>query len=145
MAIIVISLIRNFGALNLYLLGLNTQPASYLCRFDPTSDFIGCKTSLICDRALDVAGFEFKVDDMQVGHLNNWYVTLDLMCKSNSEIGSIVSIQFAGFLVGTLFFFCPDTFGRRESIKLLCLPFVICQYLVVFGETIHLKKIGFFF
>jgi len=58
---------------------------------------------------------------------------------------SITSFYFVGYGLGIIFFFVPDTLGRKGSMNIFASLYTINTYLSTYPKNIALLKIGFFF
>ena len=78
----------------------------------------------------------YKVDKTYVNYVNNWFITLDMMCISTSTKDYFCSIYFVGFAVGIIFFTVPDAIGRKRTMWVLLPPYILASSLSVYGSTI---------
>ena len=88
--------------------------------------------------------FEYKVDTTPIDYIVNWYVTRDLVCVPMIEYSSLVSYFLVGYGFGIIFFFLPDTLGRKGSMNIFVPLFTINAYLSTYSYSLILFKIGFF-
>jgi len=59
-AVLILAIVRNFGMLNVYLYGLNTDPVAYQCKTGNATEFGDCSAEYICKMRKDNAtGFMF--------------------------------------------------------------------------------------
>ena len=61
--------------------------------------------------------FQYRLDRSVDDYLENWFVTRDLMCRNSIEYNSSASFYMIGFGLGIVFFFLPDTLGRRGTMR----------------------------
>ena len=88
----VASISRNSGAFFAYCFAYLVLKQNYLCTSEVGgTNFSECSVEDIC-AARNLHGdqnlpFDYKVDTSYEYYLNNWYIEMDLMCKSNTQIG----------------------------------------------------------
>ena len=85
----VCSISRNSGAFFAYCFAYLVLKQNYLC--GSGDDYSECSAEYICaarktygDQNLP---FSYKVDTSYEYYLNNWYIEMDLMCRSSTQIG----------------------------------------------------------
>ena len=61
-------------------------------------------------------GTDYIVDTSYTYYLKNWYLEMDLMCMSATDIGFMVTAYYVGFAIGGLMYAVPDKYGRKISI-----------------------------
>lgn len=66
------------------------------------------------------------------------------MCDSQVEIKKTVSAYFVGFVTGLPLMVLPDSIGRKNSMNLALVLAVFSVYLIIYGSSMNMKKIGFF-
>ena len=76
-------------------------------------------------------GPEYTPDTSYQYYLNNWYVQMDLVCTPTAKVGLMITMFFAGFLIGGTMYAFPDKFGRRNSL-------IIAMVLANISQTILL-------
>jgi MFS family permease len=81
---------------------------------------------------------------MTEGGFNNWFVSLDLMCKNPATYNGGASFYFVGYLIGIIFFWMPDNLGRRSTMLFILPIYVLASALSIFSEKMAFKTIGFF-
>jgi len=74
----------------------------------------------------------------------NWFVTMDLICVNPLTYLPIASYFFIGYGIGVVFFFLPESIGRKKTIALFNSIYIYAVYLLAFDERIVMKKLGFF-
>ena len=84
---------------------------------------------MICEGLKD-DNFEYRsISDSFI----NWYVTMDLVCEDPVIYNGIASYYMIGYLVGIIFFWMPDSLGRRTTMCFLLPNYVIFSSFVIFG------------
>ena len=69
---------------------------------------------------------------------------MDLMMVDDLTVHKTNSYYFIGFALGALFFPFPDLIGLKSSMNIVLPINVFGTYLVVFGQTLDLKSLGYF-
>jgi MFS family permease len=94
---------------------------------------------MICSKILD-QNFEYQpIRDSFI----NWFVTMDLICEKPSVYNGIGSYYFIGYLMGIVFFWMPDSLGRRTTMCFLLPNYIVASALVIFSESMLLRSVGF--
>ena len=88
--------------------------------------------------------FEYKPDESKADYLRNWYVELELLCKDTIEINQKGSYYFVGYGVGIVFFFLPETFGRKSSMKFILPIYAFAFYLTIYPKSLGMRAFGLF-
>jgi MFS family permease len=102
---------------------------------------VSCEHSTICENS-SIVDFEYQpVEDSFI----NWFVTMDLVCEDPKAYNGVASYFFVGYLVGVVLFWMPDRIGRRTTMCFLLPNVVVFCACIIFGETMHVKSIGYFF
>jgi hypothetical protein len=120
----VMSIVRNIGSLPVYIFGINSDIPELVCRNYPSETFQVCSTEYVCSNR-SIPNFEFSPNWSKPGLVNNWVMRNDWTCLSQNTIMSTVSPYFAGFALGILLFFMPDTVGRRKSMLIIGIPIIL--------------------
>lgn len=142
-ALILLMIIRNYGLYQFYQFGLSTEHQRYVCRDTPNEKFRICSTDYICSKK-SVQNFEYVPDRTKEDFLENWYVELNLICEDNDYVNSRGSLYFIGYGLGVIFFFMPQTFGRKGTMNRV-LPFYIFScYFAIFPKSLEARAFGFF-
>jgi len=115
-----------------------------LCRDGPDASFTVCTKDYICEkRELGAALFEYKPNTHSEEYFDNWFIDLDLMCKTTGEINQVASMFFIGYGIGVLLFFLPDKIGRKGTMKFILPAHIMASFVSVFGQSLYLKSVGF--
>lgn len=93
---------------------------------------------------MSLPGFEYHVVNTTEGYTNNWYLKNDYMCESPTKVNSIVSFYFLGYVLGAFLFFLPNQIGRKPTMTVSLISYVIGSSLVSYGSFIELKMLGLF-
>ena len=75
-------------------------------------------------------------------YIENWYVTIDLMCIQKIDYLFTVSMFFIGYGLGIVFFFIPDYIGRKKAMMLFLPLNIIAIFAVSFSQYLTIMKIG---
>jgi MFS family permease len=86
-------------------------------------------------------GFEYQPAP---GSFLNWYVTLDLVCENPTAYNGMASFYFIGYIIGAVFFWIPDSIGRRTTMNLFMPVYLLASGMVIFRNDISMKILGFF-
>lgn len=86
--------------------------------------------------------YEPKTDS--AAYLNNWFVQMDATCESTQDLNFICSAHFLGFIFGAFLFPLPDEIGRKKTMALLVLPYIVTAGMVTYGTTLWAKTFGMF-
>jgi MFS family permease len=123
---------------------MSIQPQEYKCLNEVTNEFEICEIAHICAEREINPDFEYVPNTAKVDYLENWYVTLDLMCESTTTYNKVASFYFLGFMVGAVTFFLPDMLGRRKTMLIILPIYSIASALSIFSDSLLLKTVGFF-
>ena len=96
---------------------------------------------MICENLENV---ELEYQPVQ-GSFINWYVTMDLVCVDPQAYNGVASYFFVGYLVGVILFWMPDRLGRRATISILLPNVLLSCACAIFGDTMFIKSVGYFF
>ena len=66
------------------------------------------------------------------------------MCEDLVEVNKAGSLYFIGYGVGAVFFFLPDTLGRKGTMKMILPLYILCCYLSLFPMNMEVRTLGFF-
>ena len=83
-------------------------------------------------------------DKEDAEYFDNWYLSLNLICKDKSQSSIIGSSYFIGYFLGSIFFFMPDMFGRKGAFNIVMPVYILSCYFSLFSKSIELKILGFF-
>lgn len=145
LTMILLTILRNYGQLPVYIFEVCIEKAEYECRSGPTQPWADCSIKFICDtRKLSLDGFEWQPKTGEDGYSYNWFVDNDMMCENQNRVNSIVSAYFFGYFIGVFFFFMPNTFGRKPSMMLSLTFYTLGSGLIAYGNSIDLKFLGYF-
>lgn len=107
--------------------------------------FMPCTKEQVCQfKKFSNIELTYRPRKINEGYIENWWVQYDLICKSQTEIKGCVSFFFVGFVVGIPSLFLPDQLGRKKALGWTLFISVIANYLVTYGESLEIKKMGFF-
>jgi MFS family permease len=107
------------------------------------SEFHFCDHSEICEKR-SVSGFQYKPDTSNPEFMNNWFVTLDLVCENPANYNSLGSFYFFGYALGIVFFFLPDFLGRRKTMSIFYPLNLLSCFIAIYSQSLFQKKVGFF-
>ena len=86
----------------------------------------------------------YKVDKSYDYYFNNWYVEMDLMCKTPMQIGFMVSVYFIGYSIGASLSFLPDTIGRKKSVVISLSISILCETVMLWVPDYNVRCVCFF-
>lgn len=74
---------------------------------------------------------------------------MDLMCVDRSKVSFMTSCYFIGFGIGAVLFPLPDLYGRRKTLILSMVGYLMAIVMLLFSSTIFMRSaslflIGFF-
>lgn len=69
---------------------------------------------------------------------------MDATCANPNDVKFICSANFLGFLFGVFFFPLPDAIGRKKTMILMLIPYMVTNAMVAYGDTIFIKTLGMF-
>ena len=70
---------------------------------------------------------------------------MDLICTPSVLYSTIYSVMLLGYILGAVLFPMPDIFGRKKVIRATFLIQIVTNLIIVFGNSMTVKAIGFFF
>ena len=103
-----------------------------------------CSKAFICLHQNDP---DFHYEPNRLGKddfLENWYVTMDLVCENPLTYLPMASYYFFGFGLGVVFFFTPDYLGRKKTIILFNSGYFFSVYILAYDQRVEMKKLGYF-
>ena len=107
-----------------------------------------CQAEEICKHLsgeLDLGkNMKFEVDTGYHYYINNWQQSLNLMCTPKSKIAAVSSFYFVGFIFGLALFPLPNLLGRKKSMSLIMLVYIMASALTLYGNSLFLKTVGMF-
>ena len=77
-------------------------------------------------------------------YLNNWFIQMDATCATAEELNFIISAGFLGFVLGAFLFPVPDQIGRKKTMTLIVLPYIVTFGMVAYGTNVTVKTFGMF-
>ena len=69
---------------------------------------------------------------------------MDATCATAEELNFICAACFLGFILGAFFFPLPDQLGRKKTMVLVVLPYIVTMGMVTYGTTLPIKTFGMF-
>ena len=103
-----------------------------------------CPSDILCSKKDTDPNFKFWLNENHSGNFKNWLSELDLMCENRTSLASVSSCYFLGFGLGLLLMFYPDSLGRKKTMTLVMVPYIIFTQLTIFSPSLTGKKIGYF-
>ena len=79
------SIVRQQGSLMRYCFSYITLEQVYLCSVNGSNNWDVCQpdqTEIICGKKVNDIGLESKIDTTYKYYFDNWYVQMDLLCKT---------------------------------------------------------------
>jgi len=97
----------------------------------------GCSNEQICDQKAGNLNFGpnffYEVNKDYKFYANNWFVQLDLLCEDPNLVASTSSSYFVGFSAGILLFTLPDQLGRKTTMTLVMLTYMLASFLTIYS------------
>ena len=85
------------------------------------------------------------VDETYKYYFHNWYVEMDLICKTSAQIAMLASVYFIGYSIGASMYFLPDKIGRKKSVIFSLTLSMTAETIMMFVTDYHARMGAFFF
>ena len=103
LVIIVNSVARNMNNYLYYPFAYLVLEQQFLCRFSSDSSFSQCSAESICSAKQDPQStLVYKVDTSYDYYIDNWFLQMDLMCVSKSNIEIFECPYYPIFLIDSI-------------------------------------------
>jgi MFS family permease len=142
LATFILMISRNSGMYIYYAFSYHVLPQHFLCMQDDAT-YASCSVESICSARQNDVALDYKVDTSYQYYIDNWYLSMDLLCVEPTTVGLIASTYSAAFALGGILFFLPDRLGRKKSLLMCMAASLLFQLGAIWSTTFLGKCIGF--
>ena len=140
----VTSVFRNSGNYIYYTFAYLVLEQQFVCTTSGSDSFKVCSTEEICaERNLADSKLLYKVDVNYYYYFNNWFLEMDLLCRSPASIGIMITAYYAGFVLGGIFYRAPELLGRKKSVMISMGFSLVFQTWMMFTNSFMMRTLCF--
>ena len=143
--IIVNAINRNAGSFFYYSFAYLILEQRFVCTHEEDGIYTSCSKEEICNARDDpLSSLLYKADTRYDYYLDNWYLEMDLMCKTSQAIGFMVVAYSIGYGAGVVFYTLPDCLGRKKAMIFASFLTIVSMTMIQFSSSFKVRTFGFF-
>ena len=77
--------------------------------------------------------FRYAVDVEAENYMVNWLADADVMCADPAVLKSVASSYYLGFAFGLTLFPMPDIMGRKRTLNIIMISFIIASAMSLYA------------